>query len=131
MALEQHIFEFLQLRKDRHFVFADVQHLGSRSQVLAALRALVNKGLIARPKRGTWLRLTTAAYVYQLAQREGVVFQPTYADRWANAVTQLAGDEVKSDATDDLLVALSRAGKLSGHEMARLLIAHHRDCRHV
>ena len=50
--------------------------------------------------------------------------------KWS-AVTQLAGDEVKSDATDDLLVALTRAGKLSPRDMTKLVIAHHRNLASV
>lgn len=73
----------------------------------------------------------TALYVRQLAKREGITFVPTYADLWAKAVTNLAGDEVKSDSVDDLLVALTRAGKLSARDMARLVIAHHRDLARV
>jgi len=73
----------------------------------------------------------TAIYVRQLAKREGIVFAPTFADFWAKAVTKLAGDEVKSDKTDDLLVALTRAGKLSPRDMTRLVIAHHRNLAHV
>ena len=42
-------------------------------------------------------------------------------------MTGLAGDAVASDATDDLLVALTRAGKLTAADMAKLVIAHHRD----
>jgi hypothetical protein len=68
-----------------------------------------------------------ATYVRQLAKREGIVFAPTFADLWAKAVTQLAGDEFKSDKIDDLLVALTRAGKLSPRDMTRLVIAHHRN----
>jgi len=70
-------------------------------------------------------------YVRQLAKREGIVFAPTYADFWAQAVTKLAGDEVKSDKTDDLLVALTRAGKLFPRDMTRLVIAHHRHLARV
>jgi uncharacterized protein YnzC (UPF0291/DUF896 family) len=73
----------------------------------------------------------TAIYVRQLAKREGIVFTPTFADLWAQTVTKLAGDEVKSDKTDDLLVALTRAGKLSPRDMARLVIAHHRNLARV
>jgi hypothetical protein len=73
----------------------------------------------------------TAIYVRQLAKREGIVFAPTFADIWAKAVTKLAGDEVKSDKTDDLLVALTRAGKLSPRDMTRLVIAHHRNLARV
>ena len=72
-----------------------------------------------------------AIYVRQLAKREGIVFAPTFADLWAKAVTKLAGDDVKSDKTDDLLVALTRAGKLSPRDMTRLVIAHHRNLARV
>ena len=77
------------------------------------------------------LKNPAAIYVRQLAKREGIVFAPTFADIWASAVTQLAGDEVKSDPTDDLLVALTRAGKLSPREMTKLVIAHHRNLASV
>jgi hypothetical protein len=73
----------------------------------------------------------TAIYVRQLAKREGIAFAPTFADLWAKAVTKLAGDDVKSDKTDDLLVALTRAGKLSPRDMTRLVIAHHRNLARV
>ena len=82
---------------------------------------------LARKRVNKVLKSPTAIYVRQLANREGIVFAPTYADIWATAVTQLAGDEVKSDPTDDLLVALARAGKLSPREMTKLVIAHHRN----
>lgn len=72
-----------------------------------------------------------AIYVRRLAKRNGIVFASTFADYWAKAVTELAGDEVKSDRTDDLLVALTRAGKLSPREMTRLVIAHHRKLTRV
>jgi hypothetical protein len=77
------------------------------------------------------LKNPAAIYVRQLAKREGIIFTPTFADIWASAVTQLAGDEVKSDPTDDLLVALTRAGKLSPREMTKLVIAHHRNLASV
>lgn len=73
----------------------------------------------------------TVNYVRKLAKREGIVFAPTFADRWAKAVTRLAGDDVKSDKTDDLLVALTRAGKLSPRDMTKLVIAHHRNLARV
>lgn len=69
----------------------------------------------------------TATYVRRLAQKEGIAFTPTFADQWAQAVTSLAGDDIRSDNIDDLLVALTRAGKLSPRDMTKLLIAHHRS----
>lgn len=52
-------------------------------------------------------------YVSFLAKQKGVTYKPTFYDHWANAVTRLAGDEVTSDATDDLRVALTRADAIS------------------
>jgi DNA-binding MarR family transcriptional regulator len=83
-------------------------------------------------KRNKTLRLTPIAkQVLALAKQEGVTFSPIFVDRWANSVTRLSGDEVKSDATDDLLVALTRAGKLTPSDMVKLVMAHHRSLAHV
>lgn len=68
----------------------------------------------------------TARHVAALARRLGISYIPIYADLWAVAVTRLAGDEVSTDSTDDLLVALTRAGKLSPRDMAKLVMEHHR-----
>lgn len=73
----------------------------------------------------------TARFVRKLAERSEVRFTPTYGDRWADTVTRLAGDEVRTDATDDLLVALARAGKLTPREMTNLVIAHRRELKGV
>lgn len=66
-----------------------------------------------------------------MARREGIEYRPTHADRWAGAVTRLAGDEIRSDATDDRVVALGRAGKISATDALDLLVAHHRRVRSV
>ena len=77
-------------------------------------------------------RLTpTAQYVRNLARHEGVRFNPIYADHWARSVTNLAGDEVKSDSIDDLLVELTRLGKMTPKEMVALVIKHHNDLKRV
>jgi hypothetical protein len=95
----------------------------------AALRMNVQNQFAFRQKRA---RLTpTARYVRDLAKNEGVLFNPTYADSWASSVTKLSGDKVKSDSTDDLLVALTRSGKLTPKEMLVLVIKHHKDLKHV
>ena len=86
---------------------------------------------LARKRVKQQFRDPAALYVRQLAKREGIVFVPTFADIWATAVTKMAGDEVKSDSTDDLLVALTRAGKLSPRDMTKLVIAHHRNMASV
>lgn len=167
MDIEGRILQSLRPRRDGVLLRSDVNDFGSPSQVSAALKALLEKGLITRLDRGIYakpdkaeqvgrnalLELAmarmehhrvqdlkrarrgrsdpTAIYVRQLAKREGIVFAPTFADLWAKAVTKLAGDEVNSDKTDDLLVALTRAGKLSPRDMTRLVIAHHRNLARV
>ena len=66
-------------------------------------------------------------YVRQLAGFHGVQYVPTAADQWAETVTRLAGDEVRSGPVQDLLVALKRAGKLTKDDMARLLVNYLRE----
>lgn len=68
----------------------------------------------------------TARYVRNLAKQQGVIYKPTFADRWASAVTRLAGDAIAPDGTDDLLVALTRNGTISPGEMVKLVMDHHR-----
>lgn len=83
-----------------------------------------------KPIRGQ--RMTSIArFVCELARSKRISFRETYMDRWAQTVTRLSGDEVDSDATDDLLVALTRAGKLSARDMSRLVAAHHRELKRV
>lgn len=85
--------------------------------------------VVMRKKREIRRITPTARYVTALAKRMGVVYMPTFSDHWASAVTHLAGDEVSNDSTDDLLVALTRAGKLSPGDMAKLVMEHHRTLR--
>lgn len=167
MDIKGRILQSLRPRRDGLLLRSDVNDFGSPSQVSAALKALLEKGVITRLDRGVYAKPDkaeqvgrkplleqamakmerqrtqnlkrsrkhrtdpTAIYVRQLAKREGIVFAPTFADIWAKAVTRLSGDEVKSDKTDDLLVALTRAGKLSTRDMTRLVIAHHRNLARV
>lgn len=73
------------------------------------------------PKKGV------ARFVQELARRYKVVYTSNTMDQWAEAVTRLAGDDVHADSTEDLLVALKRAGKISSHEVAALAISHLRE----
>lgn len=66
-------------------------------------------------------------FVASLARKHHVTYARTAGDAWAETVTRLAGDEVQSDATADLLVALKRAHKLTDREMMSLLINHQRE----
>ncbi|WP_269499790.1 hypothetical protein [Castellaniella sp. S9] len=102
-------------------------HFGGAAAALA-LYAIRSSRRAARRRRTS----VTSVFVQRaLARRAGVVFRPLYVDRWAEAVTRLAGDEIRSDATDNRLVALARAGRISGAEQLRLLAAHHRSVRGV
>jgi hypothetical protein len=163
MNIKGRIMQTLRPRRGGVILRSDVCGLGSASQVSAALKGLVETGLVAKLGRGIYAKPSAlellgkgtlmadaqarmahqralaakqtrqqrrdpaAIYVRQLAKREGVVFAPTFADIWAQAVTKPAGDENKSDKIDDLLVALTRAGKLSPREMTKLVVAHHRS----
>ncbi|MFM0213790.1 type IV toxin-antitoxin system AbiEi family antitoxin domain-containing protein [Paraburkholderia sediminicola] len=99
---------------------------------LLAVATVETRELRLSVKQRKRSRLTHAARVVKnLAKQAGVEFVPTLADRWASAVTRLAGDDINSDATDDLLVALTRAGKLSPNEMVKLTMEHHRATKHV
>ncbi|APC05359.1 type IV toxin-antitoxin system AbiEi family antitoxin domain-containing protein [Polynucleobacter asymbioticus] len=96
----------------------------------ASLRVQASRNqLVRRTRRFPCTK--TAQYVMRLAKDKRVGFHSIYADDWANSVTMLAGDEVKSDAIDDLLVALTRSGKISPKDMVSLLIRHHRDLKNV
>lgn len=70
-------------------------------------------------------------YVARLARKHHITYTRTAGDEWAETVTRLAGDEVQSDDTGDLLVALNRSHKLTDREMTTLLINHLREKRRV
>ena len=67
------------------------------------------------------------SYVRGLAAFHGVRYMPTAADQWAETVTRMAGDDVRSGPVQDLLVALKRAGKLTKDDMATLLVNYLRE----
>jgi hypothetical protein len=68
-----------------------------------------------------------AQFVRDLARQFGVSYARTPSDQWAETVTRLAGDEVRSGPVQDLLVALKRAGRLSADDMAALLVGYLRE----
>lgn len=68
-----------------------------------------------------------ARFVDELACRWNVIYSRTMGDAWADAVTSVLGGEVRSDHTSDLLLALLRAGKITGREMLALLGNHRRE----
>ncbi len=62
--------------------------------------------------------------VADLARQHNIVYVKTRGDEWADSVTQLLGDDVTNDDTRNILVALKRAGVLTGREMSDLLAKH-------
>ena len=58
--------------------------------------------------------------ILALARKHGVAYSPTELDRLANAMAQLAGDDVELDDPELLVLALRRAGDITSAEAARL-----------
>jgi hypothetical protein len=74
---------------------------------------------------------SVAEQVQQLAKENGVVYKRTANDALAEVITRLSDDNVVTDATEDLIVALKRANVISGEVMVSLLGQHLREIRHV
>ncbi|WP_020558486.1 DUF6088 family protein [Thiofilum flexile] len=68
-----------------------------------------------------------ARYIQDLAYQHQIIYTDNPMDQWADTVTRLAGDEVKSDGIEDLLIALKRAGKLSKQDVAILAVNYLRE----
>lgn len=66
-------------------------------------------------------------FVVELARFHNISYVYNSMDQFADSVTSLAGDDVKHDHVEDLLVALKRAGKLSMQQVARLSINYLRE----
>lgn len=66
-------------------------------------------------------QFSTREYVIALASELGIQYHPTPDDMLAEIATRLAGDEVVTDEIEDLIVAMRRAGAISGKEMVSLL----------
>lgn len=68
-----------------------------------------------------------ARFVQDLARSYKVVYTVQPMDQWAETVTRLAGDDVRADDTENLLIALKRAGKISTKDVATLTINYLRE----
>jgi len=67
------------------------------------------------------------SFVIELAEQHNVSYTYNSMDQFADSVTTLAGDDVKHDSIEDLLVALKRAGKLSMQQVAQLSVNYLRE----
>lgn len=79
---------------------------------------------LAEAKREDNITIPTTGlkeYVVELARRYGVTYVETPHDELADVITRLSGDEVTTDATEDLIVELKRANVIDGPTMVSLL----------
>lgn len=70
-------------------------------------------------------------YIIEIARRYGVSYVRTPSDDLAEVISRLSGDEVASDETKDLIVALRRANVIDGPTMVSLLGSYLDEKRHV
>ena len=66
-------------------------------------------------------------YIELFAAALHVTFERTRLDDWAEAITRAAGDDVRLDRTEKLLVALKKQRLISGRQAARLLLNHGKE----
>jgi hypothetical protein len=66
----------------------------------------------------------TAAAIRALAARLKIAYVETATDILGHHITRLAGDDVELDETQRLLIALERAGSISGRDAVRLHVAY-------
>lgn len=91
----------------------------------SSVRRHPKTGALIIPKSG--LR----RYVMDLADAYQVAHVRTYADEWAENVSRLAGDEVRTDAIENLVIALKKEKKVTGLEAVHLLTNYLREKQRV
>ena len=74
---------------------------------------------------------SVSSYVANIAKRHGVSYLRTPSDELADVITRLSGDEITTDATEDLIVALKRANVIDGPTMVSLLGSYLDEQLHV
>lgn len=68
--------------------------------------------------------MSVRSYVETMASQHGIVYVRSGNDALADVVTRLSDDDIRTDATEDLLVALKRAKVIDGLTMIALLGRH-------
>jgi hypothetical protein len=71
--------------------------------------------------------LSAREQILALARGRGIAYRSNAVDDLGNAITRLAGDDVRLDDSELFLLALERAGCVSTGEADRLHIAHMRQ----
>lgn len=70
-----------------------------------------------------------ADLIERFSRQKKFVPEKTYGHVYASKVTELAGDIVELDMTEEVLVALKRLKVISGRRMVSLLGKHQREIR--
>lgn len=70
-----------------------------------------------------------AEVVSRFCRQKKFAPERTYGHVFASKVTELAGDTVELDATEEALIALKRAKIISGGRLVALLGRHQRETR--
>ncbi|MGY2292318.1 hypothetical protein ACW9H6_21170 [Pseudomonas sp. SDO528_S397] len=110
--------------------------LGGRSVVYVnelGLSRKVKSSVRRHPKTGALIIPTSGLrrYVLDLAESYQVAYVRTYADEWAQNVSRLAGDDVHTDAIENLVIALKKEKKVTGLEAVHLLTNYLREKQRV
>jgi hypothetical protein len=75
------------------------------------------------------LNAPVATTVRALAEQHRITYVATDTDAWAHHVTRLAGDDVKLDEIELLLIALQRSGHLSRPDALGLQVRYLREAK--
>ncbi|NTY87489.1 hypothetical protein [Serratia fonticola] len=70
-------------------------------------------------------------FIEKVAAANGIQYQRTGLDDFAESVTRLAGDEIELDITEKLLIALKKKDLISGRQLARLMTNYMREVKNV
>ncbi|WP_408595959.1 hypothetical protein [Pseudomonas sp. PLMAX] len=70
-------------------------------------------------------------YIERLAEHYNIKHQRTGLDEFAEAVTRMAGDDIRLDATEKLLVTLKKKNLINAKQLARLLSNYLKDASNV
>ena len=96
---------------------------------------------LKKPRTATYVELPqdvsrlptrqVAHYVHQLAVAHHVTYKRSQLEDWAEAVTRAAGDDVRTDKTDGLLIRLKQRSVLNARQFTQLLVNHRRESKRV
>nr|WP_316643005.1 hypothetical protein [uncultured Roseateles sp.] len=104
-----------RMTRDLNLHGGPLVHAGDRKSPQDRIGACLTVDVDELPKT------SVGAFIHRLAEANRVVYKRTRLDDWAEAVTQAAGDDVKLDATENLLVALAKKHVITGRQAMRLL----------